>query len=71
MIKSLYKNEIADMCGSTLKDLRAWLKMPKQKEEFEKMGISPCARKLMPKAVKYILENYGGIEDVEYFFNNF
>ena len=50
------KKQIADALGISLPTLRKWLQ-PFQKD-LERMGVSPSAKLLNPKATKFVCEKF-------------
>lgn len=51
------KAEIAEALGVSASTLKNWLRS--RQKALEEMGISPCAKVLTPKAVKFICDELG------------
>lgn len=54
--KAMYKSELADAAGVSLKTLSRWLK--RDRNYFASVGVSVKQKMLPPMAVKYICEKY-------------
>lgn len=55
-IKAMYKSELADAAGVSLKTFGRWLK--RDRDYFASVGVSIKQKMLPPIAVKYICEKY-------------
>ena len=53
-MKSMYKQELADRAGVTVKTLMNWCRP--YSEELDRMGLKPTAKKLPPHVVAYLSE---------------
>lgn len=56
MPKAMYKSELARLAGVSDSTFYRYLKG--RRKILEKMGVSVTAKKLPPKAVKYVSEDY-------------
>lgn len=54
--KAMYKSELADAAGVSLKTLSRWLN--RDRNYFTSIGVSVKQQLLPPVAVKYICEKY-------------
>ena len=55
-MKAMYKSELARLAGVSDSTFRRYLNT--RRDVLAQMGVSPMAKKLPPKAVKYISEDY-------------
>ena len=55
-MKAMYKSKLAELAGVSPRTFRRYLQT--RRPVLEAMGVSPRTRKLPPKAVRYICEDY-------------
>ena len=55
-MKAMYKSELARLAGVSSRTFARYLTA--HREELAKLGVSPQARKLPPKAVRFVCEDY-------------
>lgn len=55
----MYKYELQQASGASVDDFKKFLQDPVHRKALEAMGVKKTAHKLPPKAVAYIVENYG------------
>ena len=55
-MKAMYKSELAELAGVSPRTFRRYLQT--RRSVLNAMGISPRTRKLPPKAVRYICDDY-------------
>ena len=55
-MKAMYKSELARLAGVSSRTFARYLAA--HREELAKLGVSPHARKLPPKAVWFVCEDY-------------
>lgn len=55
-VKAMYKSELAALAGVSVRTFARYLRT--RRPVLLAMGISPRVKKLPPKAVRYILEDY-------------
>ena len=55
-MKAMYKSELAELAGVSPRTFRRYLQT--RRSVLEAMGVSPRTRKLPPKVVRYICEDY-------------
>ena len=56
MMKAMYKSELAELAGVSTRTFRRYLQT--RRAILDAMGVSPRTRKLPPKVVRYICEDY-------------
>ncbi len=56
-MKSLYKYELADMAGVSLRTLQRW--MARNREQLILHGCHPHDHLVRPRAIRFIAEEYG------------
>ena len=56
MMKAMYKSELAELAGVSTRTFRRYLQS--RRAILDAMGVTPRTRKLPPKAVRYICEDY-------------
>ncbi len=59
----MYKYELANMAGCSVKTLRRWMKQPKHRQFLESIGVRPTDHQLPPRAVQYIMDEYAIVRD--------
>ncbi len=55
-MKAMYKSELARLAGVSDSTFRRYLNT--RRDVLSQMGVSPLAKMLPPKAVKYVVEDY-------------
>jgi len=55
-MKAMYKSELARLAGVSGSTFRRYLNT--RRDVLSQMGVSPLAKMLPPKAVKYVVEDY-------------
>ena len=55
-MKAMYKSELARLAGVSANTFRRYLNS--RRDVLAKMGVSPRAKTLPPKAVKYVVDDY-------------
>ena len=55
-MKAMYTSELANLAGVSSRTFARYLAA--HREELAKLGVSPHTRKLPPKAVRFICEDY-------------
>ena len=55
-MKTMYKSELARLAGVSANTFRRYLNT--RRDVLARMGVSPRAQTLPPKAVKFIVEDY-------------
>ena len=55
-MKTMYKSELARLAGVSDNTFRRYLNT--RREELAEMGVSPRAKMLPPKAVKFVVDDY-------------
>jgi hypothetical protein len=55
-MKTMYKSELARLAGVSANTFRRYLNT--RRDVLAKMGVSPRAKMLNPKAVKFIIDDY-------------
>ena len=55
-MRSMWKHELADKAGVSVKTLKNWCMI--YREELTIMGIKPTAKKLPPHAVEWLSEKF-------------
>jgi len=55
-MKTMYKSELARLAGVSASTFRRYLNS--RRDVLAGMGVSPKAKMLNPKAVKYVIEDY-------------
>ena len=56
-MSSMYKNELADAAGVSMRTFQRWL--AENREKLTELGARPRQQLLPPKAVKWICDAYG------------
>jgi hypothetical protein len=55
-MKAMYKSELARLAGVSDSTFRRYLNT--RRDVLAQMGVSPMAKMLPPRAVKYVVEDY-------------
>ena len=55
-MKAMYKSELARLAGVSANTFRRYLNS--RRDALAEMGVSPRAKTLNPKAVRFIIEDY-------------
>ncbi len=55
-MKAMYKSELARLAGVSANTFRRYLNS--RREVLARMGVTPRAKMLPPKAVKYVVDDY-------------
>jgi hypothetical protein len=55
-MKAMYKSELARLAGVSDSTFRRYLNT--RRDVLSQMGVSPLAKMLPPKAVKYVVEDF-------------
>ena len=55
-MKAMYKSELARLAGVSSRTFARYLAA--HREELAKLGVTPQARKLPPRAVRFVSEDY-------------
>ena len=55
-MKAMYKSELAELAGVSVSTFRRYLNQ--RRDVLAQMGVSPRAKMLPPKAVKFVVDDY-------------